>query len=287
MSQDTKKILVPTDFSKESLGALHYAAAVARKISAEVILLHVMETYEYNVDLDEIEEYVGKQKKVIEKKLDDFRTEHSNLWGVRMHTMLRKGKIHKEIQSIAEEIKARLIIMGTHGASGISNISKYILGSNAYRTVNSSPCPVITIRNINKDVEFNKILLPLDITKRTTAKVDYAIAFAKEFGAEIHVVSVIEFFEEYQKDVDKMRKQLDEVSDKISEAGINCRTALMRNKRDVAKAVMEYAEDQVMDLIIIMTRQETLFNELILGSHSRKIIGQSNIPVLSVRPKKK
>ena len=282
----SNKILVTTDFSDESLGAIHYAAEVAKKIGGEIVMLHVMETYEYNSVLEKNlgEGYENALRQAIEQKLEDFRTQNSNVWGVRMTSMLRKGKIHKEIQEVAKEIDARLIVMGTHGASGSSDLERFVLGSNAYRTVNSTRCPVFTVQENGKDkITFDNIILPLDITKSTTKKVDTAIAWAKEFNSTVHVVAVVEFFDEFRKNLEDLLRQLDEVAERLKAEGIKTETAMIRNT-DVAKGVMNYAEENNGDLIIIMTQQETLLNRYLLGSHARKVISESKIPVLSVRP---
>lgn len=283
---EIKNILVPIDFSDVSLDALKFAGAIASAMQAEIEILHVMETYKDNTSLANLENYEDALRSAIEKKLIDFRVKHSNLWGIQMTTELKSGKIHKVIQDEVHDKNIDLVVMGTHGSSGLDDFNKFILGSNAYRTVNISSVPVITIKKASDKTTFKNILLPLDITKSTTKKVDMAIDWAKKFGSTIHIVSVIEFFDEFRKNLDDMHAQLDEVADKIEEAGVKCTTAMLRNKRDVARAVVEYSEELDIDLIIIMTRQENLIEELVFGTHSRKVISQSRIPVLSVRPQK-
>lgn len=281
-----QKILVPTDFSNESLTALDHAALFANAFSAEVVLLHVVESYAYNAVLDNLgttyQEIVGKG---IEEKLQQLLVDRKSLAGLAVQTRLEEGKVHRVIHRLAEEEGFDLIVMGTHGASGIGHLEKMVLGSNAYRTMNSSPIPVLTVRDTQKPPRLERIVLPLDITKQTTNKVKMAIDLAKLFQASIYIVAITEFLDDFNPNIDRVPKELEEVEHRVHAAGIACTAAQIKYK-DVAKGVISYAENVRGDLIVIMTRQENLLEELILGSHARKIVSQSHVPVLSVRPQK-
>lgn len=286
--KEIKKILVPTDFSDVAQGALLSAGWIAHKTGAELIVLHALETYEFNTTLDNLGlTYVEILKQTVSKKLEELTTQNEQLQGLKISQRMEKGKIHKVISETAIEENCNLIVMGTHGASGISDFNRYLLGSNANRTVNVSDIPVLTIRKNEPIHRVSNILLPLDLTKTTTQKVSTAIALAKVFDATIHAITITELFDGFNPKVDQMDAKLGKVEEEIAANGIACTTASIENK-DIAEGVMSYATDpqNAIDLIVIMTRQENLFNEFIPGAHSRKIIGQSPIPVLSMRPKK-
>lgn len=283
---DLQKILVPTDFSNESLTALDHAARFAHTYDAEIILLHVVETYEFNAVLDNLgTSYEEIVKKGIEDKIQQLITERDNLKGITISSRIESGKVHRKVLAVADEISADLIVMGTHGASGIGHLEKMVLGSNAYRIVNGSSIPVLTIRDANKKPRVERIILPLDITKKTMQKVKTAIDIAKKFNAHIYIVAITEFLDDFNPNIDRIPKELEAVEHRVNAAGIAC-TAAEIKYRDVAKGVIGYAENVRGDLIVIMTRQENLIEELILGSHARKIVSQSHVPVLSVRPQK-
>lgn len=283
---DLQKILVPTDFSNESLTALDHAALFAHTYDAEIVLLHVVETYEFNAVLDNLgTSYEEIVKKGIEEKIQQLITERDNLKGVTISSRIESGKVHRKVLAVAEELSADLIVMGTHGASGIGHLEKMVLGSNAYRIVNGSSIPVLTIRDANKKPRVERIILPLDITKKTMQKVKTAIDIAKKFKAHIYIVAITEFLDDFNPNIDRIPKELEAVEHRVNAAGIEC-TAAEIKYRDVAKGVIGYAENVRGDLIVIMTRQENLIEELILGSHARKIVSQSHVPVLSVRPQK-
>lgn len=279
-----KKILVPTDFSELSLTALRYAASMAKHSDAEIILLHVMQPYEHEAILNKIIDFKGTLQKAIEEKLNDVKASNSDLLGVPVRVKITEGKIYESIEKIVSEEELDLIVMGTHGAGGLGNLEKYVLGTNAYRTVHISGCPVITLREIKEKVAYENILLPLDMTKETKQKVDTAIKIAKVLGSAIHVISITSFMDEFRYNVTEIKNQLDEVAEKVSAAGVKVFTNMLRND-DVADTVIEYSQEINADLVIIMTREESKLNDMVVGSSARKIITESKVPVLSLRPK--
>ncbi|MDX2001752.1 MAG: universal stress protein [Chitinophagales bacterium] len=123
-----KKILVPTDFSPHSLNALHYAAAMAKYSDAEVVLLHVIEHYQENTAINHIIDVNAAIKKEINKKLMEIKNDNTDLWGIPINIRLENGKIHKIIHHIIEQEGVDLIVMGTHGSSGVGDFGKFLLG---------------------------------------------------------------------------------------------------------------------------------------------------------------
>ena len=278
MKFNLKKILVPTDFSPHSLSALHYAAAMAKHSDAEVILLHVLENYSENTALSQVINVTEAIKKAVTNKLTEIKNNNMDLWGIPISVRMETGKIHKVIIDLVDQGGVDLVVMGTHGSSGIGNLEKYIVGSNAYRIVRVANCPVITVREeVGRQeggVKFGNIVLPLDTTKETKDKVKSAIKIAKVFKAKIHLISV---------GGPKLKEQLEEVGKKIILSGVPVVTKIIKGK-DVSKAVVDYAAEVNADLIIIMTREESQLIEMTLGSNARKVVEQSMIPVLSIHP---
>jgi nucleotide-binding universal stress UspA family protein len=277
------KILVPTDFSELSMTALHYAAALANHSDAEIILLHVIQPYEHAATLKKVIDFESVVEKALEEKMQEISKQKSDLLGVKIHVKIVQGKVFEEAEKFAKEESVDLIVMGTHGAGGVGSLERYVLGTNAYRIVHVSNVPVITIRKEQEKVSFKTIVLPLDMTKETKQKVDQAIKIAKVFGSIIHVVSVTSFFDEYRYNLSEIKVQLDEVADKVKSEGVPVKVARLRHD-NVADSVMEYSEEINADLVVIMTREEGLVNELVLGSSARKIVSECKVPVLSLRP---
>ena len=193
MKLPLKKLLVPIDFSEISLYALDYAAGIAKTTGAEITLLHVYDAPElpknsaFNIS--------DLMERGINEKINEIKAKDKNLLGVTLKSKVVSGKIHERIEEVAEEIKADMIVMGTHGSSGIRKIGKFLLGSTAYRVVNNAPCPIITIKEINKKINFKNIILPIDNSKETMEKVGLAMEWAKAFGSKIHILALTAFFD--------------------------------------------------------------------------------------------
>ncbi len=283
---ELKRILVPIDFSEISLAALDSAAFFAHKLNSEIVLLHVFEEPEFYASANELKEALNKVvKEEVANKMSEIISSRKDLQGLTIYPLIEAGRTHQVINAVAEGENCDLIIMGTHGASGISDPEKYILGSNAHRVVNSSKVPVLTIRGNKVIRKIENIVLPIDLTKETLQKEKAAVALAKLFNATIHVVTVIGFFSEYNPKVDDLIIEQEKFTERLEQQDISYVEARIEY-RDIADSIIDYAVENEADLILIMTRQENIVEELFLGSTARKIVSRSPVPVLSIHPKK-
>lgn len=148
-----QKILVPTDFSDNARIALDYAAELARSRNAEVLLVHVMEPPIYPVsfgvgptNLPLMEQDIRRH---VEEALERLRRE---AFGdtIRCRCIVREGQPFVEIVKAAREEGADMIVISTHGHSGIKHL---LLGSTAERVVRKAPCPVLTVRQPGREFE--------------------------------------------------------------------------------------------------------------------------------------
>jgi universal stress protein A len=130
------RILVPTDFSPCSLHALRYAEELTRRFGAELTLLHVGDPLSAS-DLPGAGELSGRRE--IDRALDLLRERDYRVRGV-----LRRGNPSHEIVQAAAAERADLIVMGTHGRTGLKHA---LMGSVAEGVVRNAPCPVLTVRH--------------------------------------------------------------------------------------------------------------------------------------------
>jgi len=141
-----EKILIAIDFSENSEHAFEYALTLATQFQAELTILHVINEpvdlrgfYVPHISFEQLEKEIeeGAQKmmeKFCQTKLVNF---------TNYKTAIVSGIPYEEIIKKAEDIAASLIVLGTHGRTGLDHI---IFGSTAERVVRSSSCPVLTIR---------------------------------------------------------------------------------------------------------------------------------------------
>lgn len=136
-------ILVPTDFSATSDAALRYGVELARTFHARLHLLHVPEhpseaaKAEYPIGLFETAQKVAAER--LGHLLTDQETRE-----LRPECALRSGTPYHEIVRYADERQIDLIVIGTHGRSGVARV---LIGSVAEKVVRKAPCPVLTVHN--------------------------------------------------------------------------------------------------------------------------------------------
>lgn len=281
MSNKTYQIIIPVDFGEQSLIAVRQSFNMAKLTNSELTLLHVIDNDLMNVLQSKIFSKSDLQEQHlagVKQQLEDLAAQIRQESGVKVNTRIMEGKIYDAIVDVSAEEDAGLIIMGTMGAVGLK---KRILGSNASRVVREAVCPVITIKGKEHRFGIKHILLPLDLTKETKEKVNKAINIARMFGSVIHIVTIVESKDEFINN--KLTRQMDQVSDHIQEAGIQCTSEFVKGG-DVVDEILKVAERTQSDLIMIMTQQEVGFTDLFISSAAQEVINRSEVPVLSIRP---
>jgi len=154
MEPDIKKVLVPIDFSDYSKSSLRYAVNFAKQFNAEIYLIYVVEPVIYPPDFSmgqiAIPSVNAEWDERAKVELDNLaKTEIPE--GVNVKTILKSGKPFLEIIDTASEENIDLIIIATHGHSGVEHI---LFGSTAEKVVRKAPCPVLTLREPVKGFMF-------------------------------------------------------------------------------------------------------------------------------------
>ena len=145
------KILVPVDFSEASQKALSYGLAMASQFSAELILVHVVEPPFYPTELGyvpvEVETLNRGIRAAAEKQIEKWTRQHVT-GSDAPKTFVRVGHPYREITQAAKELGADLIVVSTHGYTGLKHV---FLGSTAERIVRHAGCPVLVVREKEED----------------------------------------------------------------------------------------------------------------------------------------
>lgn len=140
-----KKIIVPTDFSQISYTAFDYARSIAEQYDAKIYLMYVLEKTPpflavRSIDVDEKKIMESLEKEACETLRKNVIETLKGNKNIEVETILRKGVDYEEIVRFSEEIKADLIIIATHGRTGILHT---LLGSVAEKVIRFSKCPVL------------------------------------------------------------------------------------------------------------------------------------------------
>lgn len=135
-----KTILHPTDFSKPSESALRFACALARDYEARLVLLHVVEPPVYYGELGMSVPLPADFHDSLHRRLSGLVDADS---GIPVETILVEGSAPREILHVAEEQQVDLIVLGTHGRTGVARV---LLGSVAENVIRHSSLPVLTVK---------------------------------------------------------------------------------------------------------------------------------------------
>jgi nucleotide-binding universal stress UspA family protein len=278
---DIKKILVPIDFSDAADAALSEAAGLAVLFKAELVLLHVVEDRLYATSaLDTVGVIFpnfGTAKREMGKKMAELQKRINKKYEIKCTIHILNGHIHTAVKTLTKKKKINLIVMGTHGASGFK---EYFIGSNAQRVVTISDVPVLTIPVKSKKFSFRNILLPIDNSIHSRAKVNIALIFADLFNSNIHIIGLPGTKE--KSEVAKFNLKLKSVEKHIEDQGFSY-SSKIDSGTNTAEAALSYATKNKCDLIVINTGHESKTTGMFMGMFSQQIVNHSTMPVLSFK----
>ena len=147
------RIVCPSDFSQTSSRAVDYAATMAVSLDAELIVLHVIPQMDYPLrsfgisgSFEHIQEELTTRAE--ENLAERIKLLKQDVPNIKVRTTLRHGEVHEVTMECAEQEEAGMIVMGTHGHTGITHA---LLGSTAEKIVRLSKCPVLTVPNPDQE----------------------------------------------------------------------------------------------------------------------------------------
>lgn len=270
-----KHIIVPIDFSKESLNGLRLALIFANHLHCSIQMVYVQRPVSEMGRIGLEEEHKAAIQN-FDKLVEEYKTKLNK--GLELTYIVKKGKIYREVVNQAEAFEDTAIICSTHGASGFE---EFFIGSNAFKIVSATDQPVITIRHGSVPHEIKKIVMPIDITSDTRQKVPLTAEIAKVFDAEIHIVAVSSL--QTDEVVGKLNAYTKQIGEYLDGLKIPYKTASLVGD-NLTDITIEYALDVNADMISIMTEQSKAISNFVLGSYAQQMLSKSPMPVLSVTP---
>jgi nucleotide-binding universal stress UspA family protein len=143
-----KHLLVPVDFSEPSEKALKYATRFAEQFGSTVTLLHVIQPMVYPADFGYPATPIQTLDEAVQKQIQERLETLGHRVAADARALIRVGQPYNEITLAAQELNVDLIIIATHGRTGLKHV---LLGSTAERVVRYAPCPVLTLREREHD----------------------------------------------------------------------------------------------------------------------------------------
>ncbi len=269
-------IVVGTDFSENSINALKHATTIADKAKCNITLIWV-ETPGTTLGL--MAENVSDYRVIAQKRVEEIAKDHKNLMpeGTKINVKIRQGRPYTELAKDAEENDALMIVVGAHGVSGYQ---ESFIGNNAYRTVMSAKCPVLTIHD---DVKITRaltdIVVLIDSTNNTLHKLPFAIKMAKLFNAKIHLLCL---YTSSHISIQTMADAHLKLAEKyLHEANVRFNKTILESF-NIANTTKRFVSEIDANLVVIMSEQDEFGTWL--GDSSRDLVNKIKTPLLCIHP---
>lgn len=273
-------ILFPTDFSEEAERAFPLACSLARDCGARVVALHVVPPplgHEQVLVRQNPDEYY----EVPRSALRELKAPDEN---VRVEYRLADGHAADEILQVANEIQAGLIVIGSHGRSGVRRL---LLGSVAEKVMRDAVCPVLAVKTASVVPNIRVILLPTDLSEASESALGVAFSLARDYYARLIVLHVASFGQEISKCEEMLEQSFAyrrELEDKLHHGQKpEYNVELRVEQGDPAERVIHVAEETRCDLIVMGSHSRSGLSRLLMGSVAEKTFRNASCPVLLVK----
>jgi nucleotide-binding universal stress UspA family protein len=277
-----ERILVPTDMSDFAQQAIQYAGLLHEHLGSQITLLYTDETY-FPTDVLEIPlgyylEQAPETKAKLQEKLREFANEQ--LPGVQVETLVVQDSPARAIVHTAREMKANLVVMGTHGRRGWR---RALLGSVTETVLHEIDRPVLTVTPgiLSADVKpaIRRVICPVNFTYIARESLQHASTMAEAFGAELVVVYVAE---------DIQPPLLPEVESAFSlwvDPAVRGRAQYKLSvveDGNPAERVLDVAMELEADLIVLGAQHKFFSDATVIGTTTQRITRFARCPVLTV-----
>lgn len=278
---EINKVLVPIDFSPLSESALLTAVEICKRHSASVTLLHIVENTlamlapKAGIAASSVLPELGRSaEERLRAKCMDIIASHK----VHANFLVATGSAASAINHWAVEKKIDLIVLGTEGITGVR---EYFMGTNAYKVVKNSTCPVLTIPSTKPCIAFKNILFPVRPVPSALEKYHVIKPIIDRNGSSVRISGIVETRDKpgmlEMNDLVtqiKQRMLLDDITSKID----------VHVCDNAARCVLDIASADKPDLIVITATVGTTLQEFFLNPYTQDILNHSRYPVLSIRP---
>ncbi|WP_299669340.1 universal stress protein [uncultured Polaribacter sp.] len=275
-----KKILVPIDFSKHSENALKTAALLATKTKASIVALHMLDLQEVNYS--ESPNY-QQEKAIFYLKLAEqqFKTflEKDFLKDIKITPVVKHYKVFSEIDEIAKEVHADIIVMASHGASGLK---EFFIGSNTEKVIRFSEVPVLVLKSELLDIHFNDVVFATDFSEASIPAFQKMLSTLKVFNAKKHILYVNLPNEDF-----KTTPEMDTLAHSfLMKAEGNIDRLINVNfvcARSIEKGILNFSNAIGADLIATATRGRKGLAHIFSGSISEDLSNHSSLPIMTYK----
>jgi nucleotide-binding universal stress UspA family protein len=272
-----KRILVPTDFSVHADNALKVAAQIAKKTKGEIFLLHMLEiptqmnnTITEVTAIPEVMLFLKKSKETLHKtKEKDF------LKGIKVTESVKFERASEGILSFSKTNKIDLIVMGSHGVSGIEEV---LIGSTTEKIVRLSDAPVLVIKKNNTEFTPGNFVFASDFSKEIKKPFKKMVEFAAIFNAKLILVMICT---PNSFKPTAISEQI--INNFISSFDIKNYSSYIYNDVNIEKGIRNFSHSIDADLIGLCTHGRTGLAHFFTGSISEDLVNHAIKPVITFK----
>mgnify|MGYP003667786565 CR=1 FL=1 len=274
-----KKILVPVDFSECSEHALKVASDLAKKYDAEIIALHMMgmtDAVLTNMQTQQMLEGIYYVK-LAQKRFKEF-LDKDYLQGVSITDAVYNYTDFSEINTVAEGNNVDLIVMGSHGSSGLTEV---FVGSNTEKVVRHSEIPVLVVKNRHDNFEIKNGVFACDFTSENLKVFKKAMKLYKSLNAKVTLLYINVPGQNYRSSKEMENRVRDFLFD--ADAVHLVDDVDYYSDYTVEDGIFNYSIKNTIDAIALPTHGRRGLAHFFSGSISEDLVNHSDIPVITFK----
>lgn len=273
-----KNILVPVDFSDHSKYAMEVAASLAKKHNASLHVVHMMGLTDAVLTRDESKEVFEAMyhMKLTEKRFGELLAE-PYLEGLTIHQNVKNYTNFTEINDVAIECDADLIVMGSHGSTGLREV---FVGSNTEKVVRTATTPVLVIKEKMKDFAVQNVVFACDFKEENVDAFQRIRSLIDLLGGKMHLLYVNLPGERFRSSI--------EIEDRIFKFFAQAQVTDIKpsdvnhyNDYTVEDGIFNFSFSNKADAIAIPTHGRSGLAHFFAGSIGEDVVNHSVLPVLT------
>lgn len=270
-----KKILVPTDFSEPAEYALQTAALLAKKYDAELYILHMLElpTHLYSTDNNELPEAIYFMK-LAHQRFEAF-LDKPYLEEISTNEIVEANEAAFGINEATEKYEIDLVVMGSSGASGISEI---FIGSNTEKVVRNAKVPVLVVKKPLETPEIGHMVYACSFTDEVRDSFKKAVKFTEDFGIALHLLYV-----NTPNNFKSTHIVMDRINSFLNETAATNYTVNIYNDETIEEGILNFANSIGADILSISTHGRKGIAQFFNGSISEDLVNHAMRPVLTFK----
>ncbi|MGB5942867.1 MAG: universal stress protein [Leeuwenhoekiella sp.] len=275
-----KKILVPVDFSEASENALQVAAQIARLHNLQIVVVHIVNVGEFQLTARQPSGHDSIFEFEYTKRQFELFLDKDYLQGIQVQPVAKGSLDFSRLGEVANECDAGLIIMETHGSTGISDA---LLGSHTEQVIRSASCPVLTLKNGTKSIQMRHAIFACDFKLENLGVYMKAMDLFRTLDLTVEQIYVNQAAERF-KSTTQINATIRKFASKLNEGYALAPEDVVRYSDYTAeKGILNYARHANADIIAIPTQGKSWLSHLFEGSLSESLANNANLPVITFK----